>query len=329
MKPDVITTIGEIRAVLDERRAAGQTIGFTPTMGYLHDGHGSLMQAASADNDAVVASIFVNPLQFAAGEDLDSYPRDLDRDRVLAAANGVDHLFVPTVAEMYPFGPVLTEVSVADLSERWDGASRPSHFRGVATVVAKLFNIVGPCRAYFGRKDFQQLAVIRRMVADLSMPIELIGCPIIREADGLAMSSRNSYLSDEDRAAALILRRTLDVGRAMIEGGETDTRKVIRAMTDTIATEPRARLDYVTVVDPLTLQVPDRLAPLSGDRQESGDPQQSGDPPPAPSSAQLLIAANLGATRLIDNCAATVGMGRGPSGPKGEKIETDLPKEKR
>lgn len=310
MKPVLVETIEEIRAVLDEHRRSGGTIGFTPTMGYLHDGHGSLMRAAAAETDIVVASIFVNPLQFAAGEDLGSYPRDLARDRELAAANGVDLLFTPSVEEMYPGGPVLTSVSVADLSERWDGASRPTHFTGVATVVSKLFNIIGPCRAYFGEKDFQQLAIIRRMVADLSIPVAVVGCPIVREADGLAMSSRNTYLSPKDRAAAVILRRTLDVGQALIGNGETDPGRVIAAMTDTISGEPLATLDYVTVVDPLTLRVPDRLRP----------PDPGADQ--AVPSARLLIAAHLGPTRLIDNCSATVGVADEPTAPTGRPAPT-------
>ena len=178
-----IGTVAELRAVLDDHRADGRTIGFVPTMGYLHDGHASLMTAAARANDVACASIFVNPLQFAPDEDLASYPRDLERDTTLATASGVGVLFVPT------------SVTVDQLSEAWEGASRPSHFAGVATVVSKLFSIVGACRAYFGEKDFQQLAIVRRMVADLSLPVEVVGCPIVREADGLAMSSRNVYLS--------------------------------------------------------------------------------------------------------------------------------------
>ncbi len=282
MEPEPLITIGETRAVLDRLRAGGRSVGFVPTMGYLHDGHGSLMRAAGAANDVVVASIFVNPLQFAADEDLDSYPRDLGHDRALAAANGVDYLFAPSVDEMYPNGAVLTSVSVADLSERWDGASRPTHFAGVATVVAKLFNIVGPCRAYFGEKDFQQLTVIRRMVADLSAPVEVVGCPIVREPDGLAMSSRNAYLSPDDRAAAVVLRQALDAGLASVAGGETDPDRVVAAMTAVVDEEPRARLDYAAAVDPATLEVPCSLGPVT----------------------RLLIAAQLGQTRLIDNCEA-------------------------
>ncbi len=284
-RPTLLTTIAELRTSLDDHRARGATVGFTPTMGYLHDGHGSLMRAARADADVVVASIFVNPLQFAVDEDLGSYPRDLDRDLELAGTNGVDVVFAPDVDEMYPNGPVLTTVSVAELSSRWEGASRPTHFDGVATVVAKLFNIVGPCRAYFGEKDYQQLAVIRRMVADLSAPVEVIGCPIIREPDGLAMSSRNVYLSPEDRAASVVLRRALEAGRGAAAGGATEPAEVVAAMTRVVESEPRAQLDYAAAVDPDTLEVPDRLG----------------------AEARLLIAARLGRTRLIDNLAATVG----------------------
>ena len=248
-------------------------------MGYLHDGHGSLMRAASDANDVTVASIFVNPLQFGAGEDLDSYPRDLDRDAAVAAANGVDLLFTPDVTEMYPHGPVLTTVSVAELSSAWDGASRPTHFAGVATVVSKLFNIVGPCRAYFGEKDYQQLAIIRRMVSDLSIPVEVVGCPIVREPDGLAMSSRNVYLDPAERAAAVVLRRALDAGLAAIEAGERATETVDRRMAEVVEAEPLAELDYAAAVDPATLTQGTELGPR----------------------VRLLIAARLGSTRLIDN----------------------------
>ena len=278
---EIVSTVAELRRIIDGHRADGRSIGFVPTMGYLHDGHGSLMRAARAANDVVVASIFVNPLQFAPDEDLDAYPRDLERDGSVAAANGVDLLFVPSAREMYPWGEVLTTVSVAELSQRWDGESRPTHFAGVATVVSKLFNIVGACRAYFGEKDFQQLAIIRRMAADLSMPVEVVGCPIIREADGLAMSSRNVYLSPDDRAAAVVLRQALDAGERAIIQGETDPTVVASAMEAVVSRQPRARLDYVAVVDPASLETPDRV----------GD------------ETRLLIAAYLGETRLIDNCS--------------------------
>jgi pantoate--beta-alanine ligase len=284
MTVPVVRTIDEIGSRLDTDRRAGLRVGFVPTMGYLHDGHGSLMRAARAGNDVVVASIFVNPLQFAPEEDLDSYPRDLDRDSALAEASGVDVLFVPSVEEMYPDGPVLTSVSVAELSNRWEGKSRPGHFTGVATVVAKLCNIIGPCRAYFGRKDFQQLAVITRMVRDLSIPVEVVGCPIIREPDGLAMSSRNIYLSPDERTAATVLRRALDAGTAAIEAGEQNPTAITGTMAAVVDAEPLARLDYVAAVDPSTLETPDILGPTT----------------------QLLITTYVGSTRLIDNCTVTI-----------------------
>lgn len=283
--PSLARTPGEVRSLLSEHRRNGHSVGFVPTMGALHAGHLSLVGAACADNDVVVVSIFVNPLQFAANEDLGSYPRDLERDTDVAARNGVGILFTPTVEEMYPLGPVLTTVSVNELSDSWDGASRPTHFAGVATVVSKLFNIVGPCRAYFGEKDFQQLAVIKRMVTDLSAPVEVVGCPIVREADGLAMSSRNVYLSDEDRAASVVLRRALDAGAAAIADGERDPAEVNRRMRTVVGAEPRAELDYAAAVDPETLTAPNRIG----------------------IETRLLIAARLGPTRLIDNCGVTTG----------------------
>lgn len=281
---ETIGTIAELRTRLDHERASGTSIGFVPTMGYLHDGHASLMRAAAADNDLVVSSIFVNPLQFAADEDLDDYPRDLARDTALAAANGVGLLFVPSVDEMYPRGPVATVVAVPPLAARWEGATRPTHFSGVATVVAKLFSIVGPCRAYFGEKDYQQLQIIRRMVDDLSMPIDVRGCPIVREGDGLAMSSRNSYLTPDQRAAAPVLRRALDAGITAVDGGTIDPAEVVAVMTATVELEPLATLDYAAVVDPATLDTPERI---------DGE-------------VRLLIAAQVGRPRLIDNAGATM-----------------------
>jgi pantoate--beta-alanine ligase len=283
MTPTIVSTVAHLRSALDTERLRGRSVGFVPTMGYLHDGHGSLMRAAAADNDVVVASIFVNPLQFAPTEDLASYPRDLERDLAVAGANGVHLLFTPSVGEMYP-RPMLTSVRVAELSARWDGASRPTHFDGVATVVSKLFNIVGSCRAYFGEKDYQQLAIITRMVADLTIPVEVIGCPIVREPDGLAMSSRNVYLDQDQRRAALVLRRALDVGTEAIVGGERNPAQVSRRMAAVVTAEPRANLDYAAAVDPHTLCEPDRLGPHT----------------------RLLIAARLGPTRLIDNCGVDV-----------------------
>jgi pantoate--beta-alanine ligase len=236
-------TIEGFRKALDAERAAGRTVGLVPTMGYLHDGHASLMRRAAAECDVVAATIFVNPLQFAATEDLSTYPRDLDGDRRLAEASGVHHLFAPSEAEMYPEGRdgVLTTVHVAGPSEGLEGASRPTHFDGVATVVTKLFAIAGPCRAYFGEKDWQQLLVVRRLVHDLSLPVEVVGCPIVREDDGLAMSSRNVYLTPEQRAAATVLHRALLAGR-----GAPDPEA---AMAAVVATEPLADLDYVASRD--------------------------------------------------------------------------------
>jgi pantoate--beta-alanine ligase len=273
-----IPTIAELRAVLDAARAEGRSVGFVPTMGFLHAGHGSLMEAARSDCDVVVTSIFVNPLQFAPDEDLDSYPRDLTGDTDLAERCGVDLLFVPSTREMYP-APIRTTVSVAGVSQGFEGRARPTHFDGVSTVVSKLFNVVGPCRAYFGEKDFQQLAVVRRMVADLSMPVTVVGCPTVREADGLALSSRNAYLTPEERAAAPAVHRALQAGVAAVEAGARHPEVVRAAMEAVIAAEPRAELDYAAVVDAATLEVPD---PLAG-------------------TLRLLLAARFGKARLIDN----------------------------
>ena len=293
--PDTITvheTIAEFRAVLDRERASGRTVGFVPTMGYLHDGHASLMRAATAECDLSVASIFVNPLQFAANEDLSTYPRDLSRDLALAAEAGVTQVLHPTVEEMYP-RPVLTTVTVGEITRHFEGASRPEHFAGVATVVSKLLAIVGPCRAYFGDKDYQQLAVVTRLAADLSFPAEIVGCPIVREADGVAMSSRNVYLNDAQRAAAPVLRRALHAARDLIAGGEQHVGRVRAAMVDEVASEPEAVLDYADLVDAETLA-----------RAESVGGHQ-----------RLLIAAHFGATRLLDNMAAPTDRSRTPPEP--------------
>ena len=278
-----LTTVAELRSVLDGERAVCHTVGFVPTMGYLHDGHLSLMRHARDDSDLVVASIFVNPLQFGAGEDLDAYPRDLDQDARLANGAGVDLLFVPSANEMYP-APVLTTVSVPQLSERLEGRARPHHFAGVATVVAKLFAIVGPCRAYFGEKDFQQLAVIRRMARDLSFPVEVVGCPTVRELDGLALSSRNSYLTPEEREAAPVVYRALRAGVATILAGERDPAAVTTLMSQIIEAEPPAQLDYAEVVDADSFRIPE---PLTG-------------------NLRLLAAVRFGRARLIDNVGVTV-----------------------
>ena len=283
MPVTTVSTIAELRAVLERHRAGGHIVGFVPTMGYLHAGHASLMDAARAGSDVVVASIFVNPLQFGPSEDLDSYPRDLSGDTALAEAHGVDLLFVPTTAEMYA-DQVRTTVTVSGVSEPLEGRIRPTHFAGVATVVAKLFSIVGPCAAYFGEKDFQQLAVIRRMVLDLSIPVEVVGCPTVREPDGLAMSSRNAYLTADERAAAPAVHAALQAGLAAIEAGERRPGAVEQAMAAVLQAQPLAELDYAAVVDATTFEVPD---PLTG-------------------TLRLLVAARFGKARLIDNLGVQV-----------------------
>jgi pantoate--beta-alanine ligase len=276
-------TIAELRPLLDGERAAGGSVGLVPTMGYLHDGHLALMRRARAETDVVVVSIFVNPLQFGAGEDLEAYPRDLDQDGRVAEATGVDVLFVPSADEMFP-EPVLTTVSVAQVSAPLEGAARPHHFAGVATVVAKLFAIVGTCRAYFGEKDFQQLAVVRRMARDLSLPVEVISCPTVRERDGLAMSSRNSYLAAAEREAAPVVYRALRAGVAAVLAGERNPAAVRTLIRQIIEAEPLAQLDYAEVVDADSFRVPD---PLAG-------------------NLRLLAAVRFGRARLIDNVGVTV-----------------------
>jgi pantoate--beta-alanine ligase len=282
---EVVTTKAAMRGHLDGLRAQGLTVGLVPTMGALHDGHLSLVRAAAAECEVVVMTIFVNPLQFAAGEDLDAYPRPLERDLELAAGSGVTVAFTPDTAEMYPT-PTATNVHVEGLTSVMEGAARPTHFDGVTTVVTKLFNIAGPCRAYFGEKDYQQLSVVRRMAADLDQPVTVVGCPIVREPDGLAMSSRNVYLSPAERAAAAVLNRALRAGAALVEQGERSPAAVAARLAEVVAAEPLARLDYAEAVDPGTLEAPDRLVP----GQE----------------VRLLVAAGLGSTRLLDNVGVLV-----------------------
>ena len=274
----IVTTIGELRLLMDQARATGKSIGYVPTMGALHEGHLSLMRRARRDCDVTIASIFVNPLQFAPTEDLASYPRVMQSDTAAARGVGVELLFAPEVAEMYPI-EMRSTVNVAELSAPMEGTTRPTHFAGVATVVAKLFNIVGSCRAYFGEKDFQQLAVIRRMVADLSFPVEVIGCPIIRESDGLAMSSRNIHLTPEQRSAAPLLFRALQAGARAASKEPNNGGAIEKEVTDIVRQEPVIRLDYVALVDAQTL-----LSPTDKTNER-----------------RLLIAAWLGDTRLIDN----------------------------
>jgi pantoate--beta-alanine ligase len=260
-------------------RAEGATVGFVPTMGALHAGHATLLARARRDTEFVAASIFVNPLQFGPSEDLASYPRDPDRDLAVCEKEGVDLVFAPKVDEMYPEGRPQVTVDPGPLGERLEGAARPGHFHGVCIVVAKLFGIVGPCRAYFGEKDAQQLAVIRRMVADLDMPVEVIGCPTVREEDGVAMSSRNAYLSAEERRAATCLYEALARSAWLVEGGERDPAGLRAEMAKRIGAEPLARIDYVAVVDERTFEEVDRIA----------------------GPVRALVAARVGPARLIDN----------------------------
>ena len=273
----VVTTIQEVREYVKAWRKEGKSIGLVPTMGYLHEGHKSLMDAARKDNDKVVVSIFVNPMQFGPTEDLATYPRDLDHDAALCESAGVDLIFHPEAEEMYE-KDFCSFVDMTGLTEGLCGKTRPIHFRGVCTVVNKLFNIVTPDHAYFGQKDGQQLAVIKRMVRDLNMDIEIVGCPIVREEDGLAKSSRNTYLSPEERKAALILSKTVALGKELAKT-EKDANKVVEAMKKNIETEPLAKIDYVEAVDALSMAPVEKLE----------------------GTCMLAMAVYIGKTRLIDN----------------------------
>lgn len=281
----LLTTIADVRSALRQVRRAEKRIGFVPTMGYLHEGHLQLVKTAREQCDYVVMSIFVNPLQFGPNEDFDRYPRDLQRDRERAEAAGVDLLFAPSVAEMYP-EPVLTSVTVAQLSEPLCGRSRPGHFNGVATVVTKLLQIVQPDAAFFGQKDAQQLAVVQQVVKDLSIPVEIVPCPTVREADGLAMSSRNVYLSPEERAQATVLYRSLQRAEEMLKGGERQAGAIRGEVVRLIEQAPLAQIEYVEVLHYPQLVEATTLA--------AGD--------------QLLIAiaVRFGKTRLIDNLLITL-----------------------
>ncbi|HUR49411.1 MAG TPA: pantoate--beta-alanine ligase [Acidimicrobiales bacterium] len=277
-------TISGFRKALDAERAAGRRVGLVPTMGYLHDGHASLIRRAAEECDVVAVTVFVNPLQFGPNEDLSAYPRDLARDREIASTAGAGHLLVPTTGEMWPNGAPSTAVTAGPVGAVLDGASRPGHFDGVATVVAKLFSIAGDCRAYFGEKDYQQLLVVRRLVADLGFPVEVVPCPTVREADGLAMSSRNAYLTGAERAAAPTIYRALQAGAAAIRSGERDPAAVSALMTELIRCEPAFQLDYAVAVHAADLSVPARLQ----------------------DEVRLLAAARLGRARLIDNIGVTI-----------------------
>ncbi len=249
----IVTNIEELRSIVKWWRGEGHSVGLVPTMGYLHEGHKSLIVKAVSENDRVVVSDFVNPTQFGVNEDLSSYPRDLNRDAALCEEVGADVIFHPEPEEMY-FPDNCTFVDMDRLTKGLCGKTRPTHFRGVCTVVSKLFNIVTPDRAYFGQKDAQQLAVIRRMVRDMNFGITIVGCPIVREEDGLAMSSRNTYLNPKERKAALILHESLTLGEELIRAGEKDAVKVKNAIVKHMKTEPLARIDYVEIVDRETLE---------------------------------------------------------------------------
>lgn len=273
----IVGTVKEVREQVKEWKKQGLSVGFVPTMGYLHEGHKSLMDAARKGNDKVVVSIFVNPMQFGLTEDLATYPRDLDHDAALCESAGVDLIFHPEAEEMYE-KDFCSFVDMTGLTEGLCGKTRPIHFRGVCTVVNKLFNIVTPDHAYFGQKDGQQLAVIKRMVRDLNMDIEIVGCPIVREEDGLAKSSRNTYLSSEERKAALILSKTVALGKELAKT-EKDANKVVEAMKKNIETEPLAKIDYVEAVDALSMAPVEKLE----------------------GTCMLAMAVYIGKTRLIDN----------------------------
>lgn len=274
----LINKINDIKAVIRTNKAMGKSIGFVPTMGYLHEGHLSLAKRSVQDNDFTVMSIFVNPTQFGPNEDFERYPRDLERDLALAESVGVDVVFAPSVEEMYPDG-YKTYVNVEDITNVLCGRSRPGHFRGVTTVVNKLFNIVEPNKAYFGQKDAQQVVVIKKMVRDLNMNLEVITCPIVREADGLAMSSRNVYLSSEERKAALILSKSLFEAEELIKQGERSRKKIVEYIESRIKTEKLAEIDYVEVVSADNLDIMEELK----------------------GTILIALAVKFGKTRLIDN----------------------------
>lgn len=273
---EILTTIEAVRNTINTWKKQGYSIGFVPTMGYLHDGHAALIDEARKNNDKVVVSIFVNPIQFGENEDLSSYPRDLNRDKTLCESHGVNLIFTPSSNEMYHDKKAF--VNIIELSDTLCGVRRPIHFQGVCTVVAKFFNIIQPTNAYFGEKDTQQLAIIRKMVFDLNFPVNIIGVPIVRESDGLAKSSRNTYLSSEERKAATILYKAIQEGKQYINRGASAD-SIINVMTNIVNTEPLAKIDYISVVDAITMQpVQEITAPVL-----------------------VAMAIYIGSTRLIDN----------------------------
>lgn len=273
---EIITTIENIRSIVNHWKDKGYSIGFVPTMGYLHDGHAALIDQARNDNDKVIVSIFVNPTQFGENEDLNSYPRDINRDKSLCESHKADIIFSPTSDEMYHDRKAF--VNIVELSDTLCGISRPIHFKGVCTVITKLFNIIQPTNAYFGEKDAQQLAIIRKMVYDLNFPVNIIGVPIVRESDGLAKSSRNTYLSKEERKAATILYKAVQMGKQTIKRGASAD-SIINTITEIINTEPLAKIDYVSVVDANTMQPVHEIT----------------------SPVLVAMAVYIGSTRLIDN----------------------------
>jgi len=274
----IINKIADTKEYIKEQKMVGKSVGFVPTMGFLHEGHMSLVAQSVKENDVTVVSIFVNPTQFGAGEDLDAYPRDFDRDRDMLEKEGADAIFSPEPSEMYPEG-TCTTISLTGVTEGLCGVSRPTHFAGVATVVAKLFNIVKPDNAYFGSKDYQQLQVIKQMVKDLDMDVNVVGMPIIREADGLALSSRNVYLKADERESALSLSRSFDVIQKSVDSGERDALKVRQAAVDFISSQDHTDIDYVEIVHPQTLK---SLGEIDGD-------------------FVVALAVRVGKARLIDN----------------------------
>lgn len=294
---ELIETVAGLASWADRARARGERVGLVPTMGALHAGHRSLIERAAAECDAVVVTVFVNPLQFDDGADLAAYPRTLASDLTIAEAAGAGAVFAPPVAEMYPGHPAppVATVTVGGPARELEGACRPGHFDGVATVVAKLFTAAGRCRAYFGEKDYQQLLIVRCLALDLCMAVEVVGCPTVREPDGLALSSRNVRLTPEHRSKATVLHRALREGASAMAAGERRPEAVRQAMVDVLASEPTVSVDYVAVVDPETLVVPEILN----------------------GAARLLVAARLGDVRLIDNLGATVGAASPPGARAG------------
>ena len=274
----IVKTIEEVRNITSQWRAEGMSVGLVPTMGFLHEGHKSLIDRAVSENDRVVVSDFVNPTQFGPSEDLEAYPRDINRDAELCEKAGAALIFNPEPSEMY-YDDCEAYVNINSLSDELCGKSRPIHFKGVCTVVSKLFNIVKPDRAYFGQKDAQQLAIIKRMVRDLNFDVQIVGCPIIREADGLAKSSRNTYLGSEERKAALILSKAVTLGEDMAKSGENDAEKIVSKMKELINTEPMARIDYVEAVDAISIKP---VKKMDG-------------------AVLVAMAVYIGKTRLIDN----------------------------